>query len=187
MEREAAMVAAFQSGQTLKAIGATWRVSRERVRQILAPLLTPDERRSIRMARLLGRVSQRQATRAKFYADRPVPCAVCRTAITRGQPWKWKHPTCSPRCAAAISMARWRISEELRDERRLANAQSILRHAAHRTATQIRWAQRALAGTARQRTLGGSRSSRATAIAEEFGFDRAPTVPSGLDTKAEQP
>ncbi len=179
--RDTLFVAAFRAGSTLKAIGREHGITRERVRQILAPLLTRAERHAIRVARVARRQAQRDADRQRPYLERPVPCAMCHATILRGKPWEKQHPTCSHRCYRTFLDARRYVSPELAEAHRRAAALTWLRKPEKYGAVRVRYATRVLAGEARRR--GPNRhpkDSRARQVAREFGF--LPAEEKGLDT-----
>lgn len=167
-ERTAAIVISFQAGETLAVIGQRWGVTREWVRQILEPLISSEDRRAIRAARVAARRAARREARLKPYLEHAVPCAMCQTTVLRGQPWKYQYATCSPRCRQAFALARYYVAPEAREAQRLIQARSILRHAEKHGVIQIRHAERVLAGTARRVSHPKSRGAQ---VAREFGFE----------------
>jgi len=174
-ERDGLVIAAFQAGQTLEAIGHTHGVTRERTRQILKRLLSADERVAIRTARYAARAARREQDRVKPYLEHAVPCTMCRQIIVASRrggacPWLRKYPTCSPRCAKAFLAARQYVSAELHENHRLAMAKTCLQKPEKYGATKVRWAIRVLAGTAQRRILVTNPQSHAKQVAREFGF-----------------
>lgn len=159
------MAALYRQSGDMAAVGAAYGLSAARVKDLLLVHMTADERRAITAWRhavtLEERQAQRQLETLCQRMETAKPCVVCGAWVLR-DPY---YTTCSPECADAWVVSRYRLSDDHRERQRMQNARSILRHAENRKPSEVEWAKRMLSDNPpppnRRYALKGSRASEA--------------------------
>lgn len=157
------MVERYRAGESYEAIGQSFGLTRERIRQLLIKELGYAGHKALRREHSATLMSAKaEVKRETFLGSHPITkCAVCWAPTRRKlRPGKTRT-TCSKRCAHAWQLARHRMDD---GEHREHVARWAIRHPDATKAAQLAWANRYRAGLAKEGPKRPQENSVATEI-----------------------
>jgi hypothetical protein len=148
------MLARVLAGETLAAVGRSYGLTCERIRQVVAALEPRAARLGMAARReraAIARENARAVATLRRARANP-PCTICWGPVARAL---YGHPgargrTCCPHCAELWGLLRYQLDEQTRQRVRLQQARSSITHPDTHGAARVRHAVAKLLGTARQ-------------------------------------